>query len=68
MFLETEAAFPYRNWSIKTAMTIWFGPTSVNERPAYVNNLQRLGCLPFRVYVKVGNSLKQKYILSLASK
>ena len=47
---------------------IWFGSTSVDIGPAYVNNWERLGRLPFQVYVKVGNSLKQKHILLLASK
>ena len=68
MFLETEAAYPYCNWSIKMARVIWFGSTSVDIGPAYVNNWPRLGRLPFRVYVKVGNSLKQKHIILLASK
>ena len=68
MFLQTEAAFPYCNWSIKKARIIWFGSTSVDIGPANVNNWKRLGWLPFWVYVKFGNSLKQKYILYLASK
>ena len=63
MFLETEAAFPYCNWSIKMARIIWFGSTSVDIVPAYVNNWNRLGRLPFGVYVKWGNSLKQECIL-----
>ena len=29
MVLETEAAFPYFNWSIKMARIIWFGSASV---------------------------------------
>ena len=33
--------------------------TSVDIGPAYVNYWQRLDCLQFRVYVKVGNSLEQ---------
>ena len=41
IFLETEATFPYCNWSIKIARIIGFGSTSV------VNSWQRLGCLPF---------------------
>ena len=36
MFLETEAAFPYCNWSIKMARIIWFGSKSVDIGPAYV--------------------------------
>ena len=68
MFLETEPAFPYCNWSIKMDRIIWVGSTSVDIGQAYVNNWQRLGRLPFRVYVKSGNSLKQKHILSSASK
>ena len=42
-FLETEAAFPYCNWSIKMARIIWFGSRSVDIGPAYVNNWKRLG-------------------------
>ena len=57
MFLETEATFPYCNWSIKMARIIGFGSTSV------VNSWQRLGRLPFLVYIKVGYSFKQKHIL-----
>ena len=36
-FLETGAVFPYCNWSIKIARVIWFGSTSVDMGPAYVN-------------------------------
>ena len=61
MFLETEASFPYCNWSIKIARIVGFGSTSV------VNSWQRLG-LPFWVYVKVGYLFKPKYILKLPSK
>ena len=68
MFVETEAAFPYCNWPINLARIIWLGSTSVDIGPAYVNNWQRLGRLPFCVYVKVGNLLKQKHNLLLASK
>ena len=68
MFKETEADFIYCNWLIKMARIIWFGSTSVDIGPAYVNNWKRLGCLLFWVYVKFGNSLKQKCILYLASK
>ena len=46
----------YCNWSIKMARIIGFGSTSV------VNSWQRLGLLPFWVYVKVGYSFKQKHI------
>ena len=46
-FLETEAAFPYCNWSIKIARIIWFGPTSVGRGPAYVNNWHGLGRFVF---------------------
>ena len=63
MFLETESAYPYCNWSIKMVRIIWLGPTSVDIGPAYVNNFKRLGRFPFWVYVKFGNSLKQKSIL-----
>ena len=62
MFLETEATFPYYNWSIKMARIIGFCSTSV------VNSSQRIGCLPFWVYVKVEYSFEQKHILKLASK
>ena len=42
MFLETEAAFPYYNWSIKMARIIWFGLTSVEiVGLALVNSWQR---------------------------
>ena len=68
MFLETEAAFPYCNWSLKMTRNIWFGLTSVDIGQAYVNNWKRLGLLPFWVYVKLGKFLKLKYILYLASK
>ena len=68
IFLETEAAFPYCNWSIKMTRITWFGSTSVYIGPAYVNSWQRLGHLPFLIYVKLGNSFKQKHILLLASK
>ena len=47
MFLETEAAFPYCNWSIKMSRIIWFGSTSAEIGQAYVNSWQRYGCLPF---------------------
>ena len=47
MFLETEAAFPYCNWSIKMSRTIWFGSTSGVKGPAYENNWQGLGHLSF---------------------
>ena len=47
MFLETEAVFPCNNWSIKMARIIWFGSTSVDIGPSYVNNWQKLGRLPF---------------------
>ena len=57
MFLKTEATFPYCNCSIKLARSIGFGSTSV------VNRWQRLGCLPFWVYVKVGYSFKKTYTL-----
>ena len=66
--LETEAAFPYCNWSTKVAWIFWFGSTSVELGPAYVNNWQMLGRLPFQVYLKVVNYLKQKSIIFLASK
>jgi hypothetical protein len=46
----------------------WFGSTSINMDLAHVNNWQRLSPLPFKVYVKIRNFLKQKRILSLASK
>ena len=62
MFLETEATFLYCNWAIKMARIIGFGSTSV------VNSWQRLGRLPFSVYIKVGYSFKQKPILQLALK
>ena len=54
IFLQTEATFPYCNCLIKMARIVEFGSTSV------VNSRQRLGCLPFWVYVKVGYSFKQK--------
>ena len=60
MFLETEASFHYCNWSIKMARIIWSVSTSVDIYPAYVNNWQRLGRLPFWVYVEAGNFVKQK--------
>ena len=47
MFLETEAAFPYCNWSIKISRIIWFGSTSVDIGPAYLNNWKRLAHLSF---------------------
>ena len=50
------------------AMIVWFVLTSVDTGPAYINNWNRLHRLPFRAYVKVGNSLKQKHILLCASK
>ena len=37
LVLETEAALPYCNWSIKLAGIIWFGSTSFDIDPAYVN-------------------------------
>ena len=37
MFLETEVPFPYCNWSIKIARINWFGSTSVDIVPAYLN-------------------------------
>ena len=43
MFLETESAYPYCNWSIKMVRIIWLGPTSVDIGPAYVNHFKRLG-------------------------
>ena len=65
MFLLTKAAFPYCNWSIKIALII--GSTRFDNSPAYVNNGQRLGCLPFflQVYVKLQSSLKLKLIIFL---
>ena len=36
MFLETEAAFPYCNWSIQMARIIWFGSTSMDIGQAYI--------------------------------
>ena len=42
MFLETEAAFPYCNWSIKMARINWFCSTSFDIGPAYVNSWKRL--------------------------
>ena len=47
MFPETEAAYPYCNWSIKMPRTIWVGSTSVDIGPAYVNNWKMLGHFPF---------------------
>ena len=47
VFLETEAAFPYCNWSIKMDRIIWVGSTSVDIGPACVNNWQELGHLCF---------------------
>ena len=68
VLLETRAAFACCNWSIKMDRIVWVGSTSVDIGPPYVNNLKRLGSLPFWVHVKMGNSLKQKHILSLATK
>ena len=64
MFLETEAALLYCNWSIKMARIIWYGSTSVK----HVNNWQRLGRLPFLSLCKSRKFLKTKHIISLASK
>ena len=47
MFQETEAAFPYCKWSIKISRIIWFGSTSVDIGPAYLNNWKRLGHISF---------------------
>ena len=35
MFLDTEAAFPYCNRSIKKSCVIWFGSSSVGIGAAY---------------------------------
>ena len=63
-----RSCIPCHNWSIKMARIIWFGSTSVDIGPAYINSCQRLGRLCFWVSVKVRNSLKLKHILSIASK
>ena len=42
MILDTEAAIPYCNWSIKMDKIIWFGSTSMNIGPAHGNNWHRL--------------------------
>ena len=55
MFLETEAALPYCNCSIKMARIIWFGSRSFDIGPADLINWKRLGCLPFWVYAKFEN-------------
>ena len=33
MFLETDVAFPYCNWSIKMAIIIWLDSISVDTGP-----------------------------------
>ena len=68
VLLETRAAFAYCNWSMEMGRIFWVGSASVDKGPPYVNNLKRLGSLSFWVYVKMGNSLKQKHILLLATK
>ena len=44
------------------------GSRNVYKGPAYATNWQRLGRLPFRVFIKGENSRKEKPILSFASK
>ena len=56
MFLETEASFPYCNWSTKMAGIIWLGSTSVQ----HVNNWQRLSRLPFLSLCKSRKFLETK--------
>ena len=56
MFLETEASFPYCNWSTKVARIIWLGSTSVQ----HVNNWQRSGRLPFLSLCKSRKFLETK--------
>ena len=56
MFLETEASFPYCNWSTKMAGIIWLGSTSVQ----HVNNWQRLSRLPFLSLSKSWKFLETK--------
>ena len=56
MFLETEASFPYCNWSTKMAGFIWLGSTSVQ----HVNNWQRLSRLPFLSLCKSRKFLETK--------
>ena len=56
MFLETEASFPYCNWSTKMTGIIWLGSTSVQ----HVNNWQRLSRLPFLSLCKSRKFLETK--------
>ena len=60
-----EAAFPYCGLSIRKSRIIQFGSTGVHI--GEVTGRFKV-VLFFYVYVKVGNSQKQKYILQLASK
>ena len=69
MFLETEAAFSYCNWSIKMARIIWFGSTSVDIGPAYLNNWRRLGhhrmplyFIPVSVTVRLARTLLKRLL------
>ena len=56
MFVETEASFPYCNWSTKMAVIIWLGSTSVQ----LVNNWQRIGRLPFLSFCKSRKFIETK--------
>ena len=47
LFLDTEAAFPYCNRSIKISLVIWCGSRCGKMIAEYVNNWQRSICLPF---------------------
>ena len=66
MFLETEASFPYCNWSIKMAGIIWLGSTSVH----HVNNWHRLSRLPFLSLCKSRKFLETKtyFFISIKKK
>ena len=66
MFLETEASFPYCNWSTKMAGIIWLGSTSVQ----HVNNWQRLSRLPFLSLCKSRKFLETKtyYFINIKKK
>ena len=56
MFLETEASFPYCNWSTKMVGIIWLGSTSVQ----HVYNWQRFSRLPFLSLCKSRKFLETK--------
>ena len=56
MFVETEASFPYCNWSTKMAVIMWRGSTSVQ----LVNNWQMIGRLPFLSFCKSRKFIETK--------